>query len=33
MEATECKSFSQAYYALVHLSHEEVAAFIRRRVL
>ena len=37
-DAPQCKSFSQAYYesetyALVHLSLEEVAMFVHRRVL
>ena len=37
-DATQCKSFSQAYYeletyALIHLSFQEAAAFVRRRVL
>ena len=37
-DATQYKSFSQAYcepetYALVHLSIQEAAAFVRRRVL
>ena len=36
--ATLCKSFSQAYcepetYALVHLSLQEAAVFVHRRVL
>ena len=37
-DAPQCKSFSQAYceletYALVHLSIQEAAMFVRRRVL
>ena len=37
-DAPQCKSFSQAYcepetYALVHLSFQEAATFVRRRVL
>ena len=37
-DATQCKSFSQAYcesevYALVHLSIQEVVVFVHRKVL
>ena len=38
VDATQCKSFSQAYceletYALVHLSIQEAAVFVHYRVL
>ena len=38
MNATQCKSISQAYceqktYVLVHLSIQEAAMFVHRRVL
>ena len=37
-DLTQCKSFSQAYcepetYALVHLSIQEAAMFVHRRIL
>ena len=37
-DATQCKKFSQAYceleiYALIHLSIQELAMFVYRRVL